>query len=231
MADVLLTHSNHLYNDRKQARKMQPYPPLQTLVAAACLRREGYEVALFDASLASSGSRFREALERHQPRLVAVCEDNFNFLTKMCLLRNRELACWMAGSGARRPGVPAIVNGSDAADRAARVSGGGLPLRTRRRGGGRHHGGDALAAHRRRRGARIAGVAFADAQSGQIRHAPRRAPLTDLDALPVPAWDLIDAEPYREAWMRGARLFLHEYGFQPRMSVPLQLVREADLGR
>ena len=51
MADVLLTHSNHLYNDRKQVRKMQPYPPLQTLLAAACLRREGYQVALFDPTL------------------------------------------------------------------------------------------------------------------------------------------------------------------------------------
>ena len=40
MADVLLAHSNHVYFDRKQARKMQPYPPLQTLLAAAVLRRK-----------------------------------------------------------------------------------------------------------------------------------------------------------------------------------------------
>ena len=38
MADILLTHSNHLYSDRKQVRKMQPYPPLQTLLAASLLR-------------------------------------------------------------------------------------------------------------------------------------------------------------------------------------------------
>src|SRR5215470_15701067 len=115
MADVLLTHSNHLYNDRKQERKMQPYPPLQTLLAAACLRRQGYSVALFDATLAPPEAGFEEALARHRPRLVAVCEDNFNFLTKMCLLRNRELSAWMAAT-ARRAGVPAIVNGSDATD-------------------------------------------------------------------------------------------------------------------
>src|ERR1039457_3592115 len=54
----------------------------------------------------------------HRPRLVAVCEDNFNFLTKMCLQRNRELAGWMART-ARGARVPAIVNGSDASDRAA----------------------------------------------------------------------------------------------------------------
>ena len=58
MADVLLTHSNHLYYDRKQVRKMQPYPPLQTLLAAACLRRAGYEVALFDPALAAPEEGF-----------------------------------------------------------------------------------------------------------------------------------------------------------------------------
>src|ERR1019366_1781127 len=88
------------------------------LLAAACLRREGYSVALFDPALAEPEAGFEQALALHQPRLVAVCEDNFNFLTKMCLLRNRELAGWMART-ALRAGVPAIVNGSDATDRTA----------------------------------------------------------------------------------------------------------------
>src|SRR5262249_43832321 len=118
MADVLLTHSNHLFNDRKQVRKMQPYPPLQTLLAAACLRREGYDVALFDSTLEAPEAGFERALAAHRPRMIAVVEDNFNFLTKMCLLRNRELAYWMAAT-ARRAGIPAIVNGSDATDHAA----------------------------------------------------------------------------------------------------------------
>src|SRR5260370_4106757 len=118
MADILLTHRTHLSSDRKHWRKMQPYPPLQTLLAAACLRREGYDVALFDAALEDPETGFEKAVALHKPRMVAVCEDNFNFLTKMCLLRNRELAGWMAGA-ARRAGVPAVVNGSDAADRAA----------------------------------------------------------------------------------------------------------------
>src|SRR5690348_12913165 len=113
MIDVLLTHSNHLFHDRKQVQKMQPYPPLQTLLAAACLRRRGYRVALFDPTLETPETGFEDALARHRPRLVAVIEDNFNFLTKMCLLRNRELACWFAQT-ARRAGVPAVVNGADA---------------------------------------------------------------------------------------------------------------------
>jgi radical SAM superfamily enzyme YgiQ (UPF0313 family) len=197
MADVLLTHSNHLYNDRKQVRKMQPYPPLQTLLAAACLRREGYEVALFDATLEDPKAGFQRALEEHRPRLVAVCEDNFNFLTKMCLLRNRELACWMAGT-ARRADIPAIANGSDASDHAAKYL---------------HAGFDYVLAgeveesvvevarcvlERSGEPRQIRGISFLEA--GDLRHTAPRPPIRDLDALPMPAWDLVDAGLYREAW-------------------------------
>src|ERR1700687_3486942 len=115
MADILLTHSNHLYHDRKQVRKMQPYPPLQTLLAAACLRRGGFEGGLYDCTLEHSDEAFRQALDRHRPRLVALCEDNFNFLTKMCLTRNRELAFSMC-QAAKDAGLPVVVNSSDATD-------------------------------------------------------------------------------------------------------------------
>ena len=63
MADVLVTHSYHLPFDRKQVRKMQPYPPLGTLYAAAVLRQGGVSVAVFDPMLAEPISGFREALE------------------------------------------------------------------------------------------------------------------------------------------------------------------------
>ena len=109
---VLLTHANHLYSDRKQVRKMQPYPPLQTLIAAAALRRAEIEVAFFDATFDRD---FDSALDRVRPDMLAVCEDNFNFLTKMCLLQNRELAFDMAASAAER-GIPALINSSDATD-------------------------------------------------------------------------------------------------------------------
>src|SRR5215813_6739311 len=115
MAGILLTHCNHIFFDPKQVRKMQPYPPLQTLIAAACLRAGGLEVALFDATFEAPEEGFRRALERQRPELVVICEDNFNFLTKMCLTRNRELAYFMCGA-AHESGVPVVVNSSDASD-------------------------------------------------------------------------------------------------------------------
>lgn len=205
MADILLTHSNHVYNDRKQVRKMQPYPPLQGLLAAACLRREGYSVALFDPTLESPDG-FVRALERHRPRLVAVCEDNFNFLTKMCLLRNRELALWMARM-ARRAGIPAVANGSDATDRAAEYLRGGF-----------HYviaGEVELALTEVARfmlsglgdERQIGSLAFLDPSSGRTERTRPLAPIRDLASLPMPAWDLLDAEPYRRAWMGAHGLF------------------------
>src|SRR5580700_5347870 len=115
MPGVLLTHSNHLFSDRKQVEKMQPYPPRQTLQAAAVLRERDIPVALFDPTLISPADGFPAALEFHQPDLVVVCEDDFNFLSKMCLARNRELAFSMSEEAQRRS-IRIVVHGSDASD-------------------------------------------------------------------------------------------------------------------
>src|SRR3954469_15179299 len=96
MTDILMTHSYHLPYDRKQLRKMQPYPPLATLYAAAVLRQMGFSVAAFDTMLEDPEAGFPRALATHQPRVVVVYEDDFNFLSKMCLTRMREVAWGMA---------------------------------------------------------------------------------------------------------------------------------------
>ena len=181
MADILLTHSNHLYSDRKQVRKMQPYPPLQTLLAAALLRGRGHSVALCDVTLAESpDDSFRAAMELHRPGMIAVIEDNFNFLTKMCLTRNRELAFRMAAV-ARESGVPAIVNGSDASDRSAEYL---------------------------RAGFETVIVGEVERALEAVDRLPRgvsraSGAVTDLDSLPDAAWDLVDMDAYGSAW-RGA---------------------------
>ena len=92
---ILLTHANHLYSDRKQVQKMQPYPPLQTLMAASLLRDAGIEVSFFDSTF---NDDIGPVIQRLRPDYVAVCEDNFNFLTKMSLLQNRRSAMETAAS-------------------------------------------------------------------------------------------------------------------------------------
>jgi anaerobic magnesium-protoporphyrin IX monomethyl ester cyclase len=94
---------------------MRPFPPLATLYVAANLRHRGHEVAVFDAMLAPDESHFSAALDRHRPDAVVLYEDNFNFLSKMCLGRMRHAALTMVAA-ARMRGLPVIVSGSDMTD-------------------------------------------------------------------------------------------------------------------
>jgi anaerobic magnesium-protoporphyrin IX monomethyl ester cyclase len=115
MVDVLVTHSYHLAFDAKQLRKMQPYPPLATLYAATALRDSGVSVAVFDSMLEEPARGFARVLAEHRPRIVVVYEDDFNFLSKMCLTRMREVA-WGMAAIARAMGAVTIAHGSDATD-------------------------------------------------------------------------------------------------------------------
>ncbi|WP_433983056.1 radical SAM protein [Tunturiibacter empetritectus] len=115
MVDILLTHSYHLAYDQKQVRKMQPYRPLGTLYAAAALRDAGFSVALFDTMLSDPDMEFRRSLAHHDPKIVVIYEDDFNFLTKMCLTRMREVA-WHLTDAAKEREIPVIAHGSDATD-------------------------------------------------------------------------------------------------------------------
>src|SRR5580698_2546673 len=199
MPGVLLTHSNHLFSDRKQVEKMQPYPPRQTLIAAAVLREHGIPVALFDPTLLSPQEGFEAALELHQPDLVVVCEDDFNFLSKMCLARNRELAFRM-GEQARQRGIPIAVHGSDASDN---------PRDYLRAGFEAVLIGEVettlleLASGKPK--PEIAGMAWCSGHE-VIFNAPRQL-RTDLDSLPLPAWDLVGMDLYRDAWVSAHGYF------------------------
>ena len=185
-ADILLTHSNHLYSDRKQVRKMQPYPPLQTLIAAARMRECGYTVALYDVTLVASPEEgFQAALRMHQPRLVAIVEDNFNFLTKMCLLRNRELAFRMCAA-ARDAGIPAVVNGSDSADHSIAYLSAGFEM--------------VLVGEVESCLESVVRQVVRGEDLGLSGVAPP-GPVTELDGLPDADWDLIDMDAYRAAWI------------------------------
>jgi radical SAM superfamily enzyme YgiQ (UPF0313 family) len=204
MADILLTHCNRLYFDRKQVRKMQPYPPLQTLIAAACLREAGYQVALYDSTFeVPPNEGFRQALAQHQPRLVAICEDNFNFLTKMCLTQNRDLAFAMMRH-AREVDIPVAVNSSDATDQTeAYVNAGAAYVMVGEVERTLVELASCLLRADPSGPSEIRGLGYRDAVSGKLQRTPPRPLLKDLDTLPPPAWDLAPIEGYRHRWTQA----------------------------
>jgi anaerobic magnesium-protoporphyrin IX monomethyl ester cyclase len=198
--DVLFGQAYFLRFDPKLWEARQPYAPLGALYAAACVRDRGYRVALFDAMLAASETEWAEALDRHRPRIAVIYEDNFNYLSKMCLLRMRQAALTMIDA-ARERGITTIVAGADATDHpvtyldrgaAVVVTGEGevtlVELLDTLVGS---DGSDALKA--------VDGLCLRDDDGRVVRTRPRTI-IRQLDSLPFPAWDLVDVERYRATW-------------------------------
>lgn len=197
MPDVLLGQAYYLRFDPKLLEAQQPYAPLGTLYAAAYLRSRGHSVALFDAMQAASLDEWDTALDVERPRLAAIYEDSFNYLSKMCLLRMREAAFAMIDRAERRR-IPIIVSGSDATDHPE------LYLRRGARAVILGEGELAMAdlADRLCAGQTvdtIQGIAYLDETCTVRRTAPRPF-IKSLDDLPFPAWDLVDTDWYRQTW-------------------------------
>jgi anaerobic magnesium-protoporphyrin IX monomethyl ester cyclase len=195
---VLVGQAYCLRFDPKLWQAQQPYPPLGALYAAAALRRAGEGVVVFDAMLARSDQEWEAALDRERPRVAVLYEDNFNYLTKMCLLRMRRAAVEMIRHACRR-GIPVVVAGSDATDHpevyldagaTCVIVGEGevtLPLVV------------AAISARPDVPPSVAGVCFRDA-SGRLVRSESREPVRNPDLLPRPAWDLINLDRYRAMW-------------------------------
>lgn len=227
MTKLLIGQSYYLRFDPKLWEGMQPYPPLGSLYAAAYIREQGYEVALFDAMLADSEAEWETALDREQPEFAILYEDSFNYLSKMCLLRMREAAFTMTAAAKAR-GCTVIISGSDATDHAESYF---------------EHGADfilmgegeitlsellgQLTGRAPKPLATINGLAYrtpatvtqphetssvepvetdsgkvslAAAGQPEIQRTGKRAFERNLDRFPFPAWDLVDIARYQSIW-------------------------------
>ncbi|HEU4651495.1 MAG TPA: radical SAM protein [Croceibacterium sp.] len=195
---VLLAHSFFLHRDAKQLERLKPYPPLTTLLAAGLLREAGLPVGLFDATFADGPAAFQARLAGLAPSVLLLIEDNFNFLTKMCTENRRADALAMIGA-ARARGWTVAVNSPDAIDNPRIYLDAGAS--------GVLVGEGEFAAVEFARAAadgaeltRVSGLILDDGTGGLSRTTPRLG-RPRLDSLPLPAWDLVDAGAYREAWV------------------------------
>ncbi len=209
MLSILVCHSYFLNFDRKQQQRAKPYPPLATLQIASMLRAAGHEVSFFDAMLAEDLSRFERQLDVLRPQLVLFYEDNFNFLSKMCLGRMRRACCEMLGL-ARARGARLFAAGSDASDAPDKYLGAGADVVLH---------GEALPTlmalvDRLNADVTLPAPALADglpdashAVGSQTRRSHATGQLPAPTFAPLPSWDLIDIEKYRRVWRRAHGYF------------------------
>lgn len=196
MSGVMITHSYFLNLDPKMRRLMTPYPPLGTLIAAEYLSSRGYPVVCIDTLFARGPSEIVTFLEDHHPDLLVIYDDDFNYLTKMCLSNMRDAAFEMIRAAAVRK-IPVIVHGSDATDHAdAYLQQGALAVIV---GEGEQtllEVTEALLNGHENRLADIPGLILTHIRT------PKRDFFENMDDLPDPDFDRIEIERYRDAWRK-----------------------------
>lgn len=184
MARILLGKPRFLTPDQRGL-----VPPMGLLYLASVLRQAGHEVRLYDAvtDLDRAHPRFRQLVRTFAPDVVGLGAITFEAGTMEALARaaREEAPSTRIVVGgphptsyplrcARAPGVDAVVVGEGEET---------LPELVAAWAAGRD-------------GRDVAGTAWVDDAGGLVL-GPPRAPIRDLDALPFPAWDLLDLDLYR----------------------------------
>jgi anaerobic magnesium-protoporphyrin IX monomethyl ester cyclase len=186
-ARVLLVDPYLAREDPMERKFVELYPSLGVLTLAAHLRTRGTRVDVVDLTFAHDTEPVSRRLRSGAtPQLVGVHTKTLTFR------RSVEIA-----ELARRAGAFAVAGGPDAASRPEAYLDAGFDAVVPGEG-------EATLDDLSRRvasGDDVAGTPGVVVRRGrELVRGPRRPLLTDLDALPLPAWDLIDMEAYLRRW-------------------------------
>jgi radical SAM superfamily enzyme YgiQ (UPF0313 family) len=188
MPDILLTHGYFLWDDEKERQIMKPYAPLGILYISAYLKREGFDVEVFDTTFSS-----KDALSA---RFEATPNGVVGVYTN---LMTRANALWVAQE-AKKFGWTVVFGGPESAnypddyiERGADVVvvGEGEATMAELLPALRDHGKHRLHG--------VAGTVFRD-EDGKAVHNPARDKIADIDSLPWPDREAIDTAAYVNVW-------------------------------
>ena len=217
--DLLLSHGYSLVADPHEQRIMRPYPPLGLLYISAYLKREDFDVEVYDTTFQTPDD-FAAHVARARPPIVGLYA---NLMTRRTVLESIQ-AC-------RRAGCHVVVGGPEPANYAAEylragadvvVEGEGeltlaelVPLLlAHRRARARFAPRNAVRVSERANSpdspvmsnttdlpdlGHVDGIQYLDA-TGAVARTPAREQIADLDTLPFPDRTAIDIHRYVETW-------------------------------
>jgi len=178
MARVLLAKARFL-----DGGGMGAVAPLGALYIASVLREAGHDVRLFDAGELWDPKPFREVLQAFRPQVIGLSAITFEarvmeHMARVCREELPEVPIMVGGPHAtayphrcaKNPDIDYAVLGEGeltALDLVRALTQGGLDPRS------------------------VAGIAYCGDDGNVVCTVPRAA-ITDLDAIPFPAWDLMD---------------------------------------
>jgi anaerobic magnesium-protoporphyrin IX monomethyl ester cyclase len=203
---ILLSHSYFLNLDSKEAAFKKPYPPLASIILAAWIKQEiGTDVQFYDVMFDEDETGLIHAIKKIQPDVFILYDDDFNFLTKMCLANMRS-AVFKVMEKTDKNGL-FIAHGSDASDQAEFYLKSGFDFIV-------HRNAEKIIVEMLRNLQNgvsekaiqaLEGISYFD--NGQYVQRPQNMKNFELEKAPSPQWGLIDLIPYREMWVTNHGYF------------------------
>ncbi|MHB8579868.1 MAG: B12-binding domain-containing radical SAM protein [Ignavibacteriaceae bacterium] len=203
---ILLGQSYFRILDEKEQKRNMPYPPLGSLYAATVLKGMGHEVIFYDAMLSSGVNDFISKISYLKPDLLIIYDDEFNYLTKMCLSKMRDSAI-ASIKWAKKLYIPVLVYSSDATDFPAEYYKAECDAIIY--GEGEETLKEVIKAFEE--GSflndrdEIAGLKFI--KNGLVCITPSRKLIDNLDLIPDPDYSFVNIEAYRNIWLNSHGYF------------------------
>jgi anaerobic magnesium-protoporphyrin IX monomethyl ester cyclase len=188
MAELLLTHGYFLYEDPKELQILKPYAPLGILYLCSHLRKQGFDVDVFDTTFSS-----REALFKHlRTETPSVLGIYANLMTRSNVVETLKVAReagWKTIVGGPEPGAYALEYLQAGAHYVV-FGEGELTMQELLEA---FRAGDVSSF------TSVAGLAYLDSAGNMHETAPR-SQIADLDSQPWPARHAIDVGRYVKTW-------------------------------
>ena len=196
---ILISHSYFLKLDTKELENGKPYPPLAPLQLAAWIKEGlGWDVEFHDVMFDPDWRALTGKINTLEPDIFILYDDDFNFLTKMCLENMRDTV-FETLKNCKKQGL-FIAHGSDASDQAADYLKQGFDLVVHRnaekvvmdilQNWPQSKDFDALCA--------MDGVSYL--KNNEHVQNPQARKNLPMEEAPMPAWEKINVAPYQKMW-------------------------------
>jgi len=203
---ILIGQSYFRILDPKELERKMPYPPLGTLYVATILKKLNHEVIFYDAMMSRNPDEFLAKIENEKPDLLFLYDDEFNYLTKMCLSKMRDAAVKFINK-AKELSLPVIVYSSDATDFPQYYLSAGCDAIIY--GEGEETLKAVISSYCNNSFAedkfKINGLKFL--LEDQIHVTPKKGLIEDLNSLPDPDYSFININEYRKEWLENHGYF------------------------
>lgn len=204
---ILIGQSYFRVLDPKELKRKMPYPPLGPLYITTLLDDLGYQVHFFDSMLASNVNQFLDLIIQVKPDVLLIYDDEFNYLTKMCLSNMRYAALDII-KFAKQQEIPVIVYSSDAIDHSDIYLENGCDIVII------GEAEDTIVEIFNNFDPKkfpsilksITGIKYLDSSSNLVFTGNRKL-ISNLDKLPDPNYDYVNIEEYRKIWLKNHKYF------------------------